>query len=148
MNAFAVQKKLLFKPVKSFTVNLRVIVAKGSLVIKLLPALKIDGKIYVGDKIIEEKIGRKVRWDVQFSKTSPAFQTGEYDLYFRGDFVGVDSVADLVDTAESLGLVERTGAWYSVDGHPDRVQGRDKLVALVKSSGEVMDNLLKKVENV
>ena len=62
----------------------------------------IKGKIYVGDKIIEEKVGRKVRWDVQFSKTSPAFQSGEYDFYFRGDELGVDSVADLVDTAEMM----------------------------------------------
>ena len=68
----------------------------------------IKGKIYVGDKIIEEKVGRKVRWDVQFSKTSPAFQSGEYDFYFRGDDLGVDSIADLVDTAEMMGLVERS----------------------------------------
>ena len=71
----------------------------------------IKGKIYVGDRIIEEKVGRKVRWDLQFSKTSPAFQTGEYDFYFRGVDVGLDSVADLVDTAELMGIVERTGAW-------------------------------------
>ena len=60
----------------------------------------IKGKIYSGDKIIEEKIGRKVRWDIQFSKTSPAFQSGEYDFYFRGDNIGIDSVADLVDLAK------------------------------------------------
>jgi len=39
----------------------------------------LKGKIHVGDKLIEEKVGRKVRWDLQFSKTSPAFQSGEYD---------------------------------------------------------------------
>ena len=61
------------------------------------------GKIYVGDKAIEEKIGRKVRWELQFSKTSAGFQSGKYDFYFRGDTLGIDSVADLVDTAESLG---------------------------------------------
>jgi recombination protein RecA len=76
----------------------------------------IKGKIYVGDKIIEEKVGRKVRWDVQFSKTSPAFQNGEYDFYFRGADVGVDTIADLVDTAEMLGFIERGGAWYTVEG--------------------------------
>ena len=72
----------------------------------------IKGKISVGDKLIEEKIGRKVRWDVQFSKTSPAFQSGEYDFYFRGDSVGVDTIADRVDTAELMGIVTLTGAWY------------------------------------
>lgn len=105
----------------------------------------IKGKIYVGDKIIEEKVGRKVRWDVQFSKTSPAFQSGEYDFYFRGDDLGVDSVADLVDTAEMMGLVERSGAWYTVEG--ERFQGRDKLVAGVKEQLDIQELLVKKVTN-
>ena len=103
----------------------------------------IKGKIYVGDKIIEEKIGRKVRWDVQFSKTSPAFQSGEYDFYFRGEDIGVDSVADLVDTSEMMGLVERSGAWYTVEG--ERFQGRDKLVAGVKEQLDIQELLIKKV---
>ena len=105
----------------------------------------IKGKIYVGDKIIEEKVGRKVRWDVQFSKTSPAFQSGEYDFYFRGNDVGVDTIADLVDTAEMLGFVERAGAWYTVEG--ERYQGRDKLVLGVKENLDIQEALIKKVNN-
>jgi recombination protein RecA len=105
----------------------------------------IKGKIYVGDKIIEEKVGRKVRWDVQFSKTSPAFQTGEYDFYFRGADVGVDSIADLVDTAEILGYIERGGAWYTCEG--ERFQGRDKLVAGVKENLDIQEALMKKIAN-
>lgn len=105
----------------------------------------IKGKIYVGDKIIEEKVGRKVRWDVQFSKTSPAFQSGEYDFYFRGGDLGVDSVADLVDTAEALGFIERGGAWYTVEG--ERFQGRDKLVAGVKEDLGLQELLIKKVSD-
>lgn len=72
----------------------------------------LKGKIPVGDKLIEEKIGRKIRWELQFSKTSAGFQSGEYDFYFRGENIGVDQIADLVDTAEMNGIVERTGAWY------------------------------------
>jgi len=105
----------------------------------------IKGKIHVGDKIIEEKIGRKVRWDLQFSKTSPAFQSGEYDFYFRGQDLGVDSVADLVDTAEMLGYIERAGAWYTLEG--ERFQGRDKLVLGVKENLDLQDILINKVMN-
>ena len=105
----------------------------------------IKGKIYVGDKIIEEKIGRKVRWDVQFSKTSPAFQSGEYDFYFRGPDVGVDTVADLVDTAEMLGFIERAGAWYTVEG--ERFQGREKMILGVKENLDIQDALIAKVNN-
>jgi recombination protein RecA len=105
----------------------------------------IKGKIHVGDKIIEEKVGRKVRWDLQFSKTSPAFQSGEYDFYFRGQDVGIDSVADLVDTAEMLGFIERAGAWYTVEG--ERYQGRDKLVLGVKEDLNLQEALIEKVVN-
>ena len=105
----------------------------------------IKGKIHVGDKIIEEKVGRKVRWDVQFSKTSPAFQTGEYDFYFRGNDIGIDSIADLVDTAEILGFVERAGAWYTVNG--ERFQGREKLILGVKEDLDIQESLIDKVVN-
>ena len=104
----------------------------------------IKGKIYVGDKAIEEKVGRKIRWELQFSKTSPAFQSGEYDFYFRGDNVGIDSVADLVDTAELMGIVERTGAWYLL---PDgtKVQGREGFVSRVREDLNLQDMIKVKI---
>ncbi len=104
----------------------------------------IKGKINVGDKLIEEKIGRKVRWELQFSKTSPAFQSGEYDFYFRGDNVGIDGIGDLVDTAELMGIVERTGAWYVLpDG--SKVQGRDGFVSRVREDLDLQDMIKSRV---
>jgi recombination protein RecA len=107
----------------------------------------LKGKIHVGDKLIEEKVGRKVRWDLQFSKTSPAFQSGEYDFYFRGDSLGVDSVADLLDTAELLGLITRTGAWYQLEDGT-KVQGRDGIISKLKDDKELYTTLLEKVKSV
>ena len=107
----------------------------------------IKGKIHVGDKLIEEKIGRKIRWELQFSKTSPGFQSGEYDFYFRGDNVGIDSIGDLVDTAEMMGIVERTGAWYVLpDG--SKVQGRDGFVNRVREDLDLQETIKNKILNV
>jgi recombination protein RecA len=104
----------------------------------------IKGKIKIGDKLIEEKVGRKIRWELQFSKTSPGFQSGEYDFYFRGDTVGIDSIGDLVDTAELAGIVERTGAWYVLpDG--SKVQGRDSFVNRVKEDLELQESIKEKL---
>jgi recombination protein RecA len=104
----------------------------------------IKGKIAVGDKLIEEKVGRKVRWEIQFSKTSPAFQSGEYDFYFRGSQLGVDAIGDLVDTAELMGIVERTGAWYILpDG--SKVQGRDGFVNRVREDLELQKSIKDKI---
>ena len=104
----------------------------------------IKGKIAVGDKLIEEKVGRKIRWELQFSKTSPAFQNGEYDFYFRGDTIGVDSVADLVDTAEMNGLIERTGAWYKLESG-EKIQGRDSFIQYVKDNEAFQEDLRSKL---
>ena len=104
----------------------------------------LKGKIHVGDKLIEEKVGRKVRWEVQFSKTSPAFQNGEYDFYFRGNDVGVDSIGDLVDTAEILGLVNRTGAWYQLEDG-SKIQGRDNFIDRVREDLDLQDDIKAKV---
>jgi len=102
----------------------------------------IKGKIPVGDKLIEEKIGRKIRWELQFSKTSPGFQSGEYDFYFRGPNIGVDAVGDLVDTAEMAGIVSRTGAWYIVS-EDKKVQGREAFINYVKEN----DDFRKSIED-
>ena len=91
----------------------------------------IKGKIVSGDKIIESKIGRVVNWHVDFNKTGPAFVAGSYDFYFDGEGeMGVDKVADLVDTAELVGAIQKGGAWYTVG--EERLQGRAKVIDWLK----------------
>ena len=104
----------------------------------------IKGKIAVGDKLIEEKVGRKIRWELQFSKTSPGFQSGEYDFYFRGDRIGIDGIGDLVDTAEMNGLVNRTGAWYQLEDGT-KVQGREAFIEKVREDEELQKKLVEQL---
>jgi recombination protein RecA len=105
----------------------------------------IKGKIKAGDKLIEQKVGRRVLWEVQNSKTSAPGDTGEYDFFFRGDLIGIDEIGDLVDTAEMLGVVERTGAWYILpDG--SKVQGRDGFVNKVKEDKELEKSIREKLD--
>jgi len=104
----------------------------------------IKGKIKVGDKLIEEKIGRTIKWELQFSKTSPGFQSGEYDFYFRGDDIGLDTIGDLVTTAELNGIVERTGAWYILpDG--SKVQGKEAFVNRVREDLDLQESIKTKL---
>jgi recombination protein RecA len=99
----------------------------------------LKSKITVGDKLIESKVGRKVNWHIDFNKTGPGFLSGEYDFYFDGDSIGVDRVADLVDTAELLGIIEKGGAWYTVLG--ERLQGRAKVIDYLKENPEKLKEL-------
>lgn len=122
----------------------------SSTIIKLFSsesdAQSIKGKINVGDKIIDRTIGRKVNWTVTFSKTSSAFQSGEYDFYFAGDHVGIDFVGDIVNTAIGLGIIEKGGSWYTVEGM--RYQGKDAVIEAVKDSDELKAKIAGKINEV
>ena len=107
----------------------------------------IKAKIKVGDKLIEQKVGRKVRWEVLNSKTSAPGDSAEYDFYYRGDLIGIDTVGDLVDTAEMLGFVTRTGAWYQLEDGT-KLQGRDAFVDKVKEDKALYESLYAKVHGV
>ena len=102
-------------------------------------ANSIKDKIAVGDRLIEQKVGRPVNWNIDYNKTGPQFIGGSYDFYFQGDHVGVDKVADLVDVAELMGIIERGGAWYTI--LDQRLQGRAKVVEYVRTNPEVFDTL-------
>ena len=104
----------------------------------------IKAKLPIGDKLIEQKVGRKVRWEVTNSKTSAPGDSAEYDFYFKGDLIGVDSLADLVDTAEMLGLIARTGAWYQLE-NGEKVQGRDAFIRYVRDNAEYQEELRSKL---
>lgn len=101
-------------------------------------------KLKSGDKLIEQKVGRRVRWEVQNSKTSAPGESGEYDFMFKGELIGIDMIGDLVDTAEMMGYVERTGAWYILpDG--SKIQGRDAFVTHVRENIELQETLRAKL---
>jgi recombination protein RecA len=102
-------------------------------------ANSIKSGIQVGDKIIEQKVGRPVNWIVDYNKTGPMGLNGQYDFYFQGDQVGVDSVGEIVDVAEMMGIIQKGGAWYTVDG--ERFQGRAKVVEYVRENPDVAKKL-------
>jgi len=107
-------------------------------------ANSIKAKLPVGDKLIEQKVGRKVRWEVTNSKTSAPGDSAEYDFYFKGDLIGIDTLADLVDTAEMLGLITRTGAWYQLE-NGEKIQGRDAFIKYVRDNAEYQEELRSKL---
>lgn len=100
----------------------------------------IQGKIEVGDKVIQNKIGRQVTWTIDFNKTGPAFISGMYDFYFDGDNIGVDNIAEVVDVAEQFGHIEKGGAWYTVLG--ERFQGRAKVIEWLRQNPERFEELV------
>ena len=115
----------------------------SSTVIKLwsseAEANAIKAGIKVGDKIIEQRVGRPVNWIIDYNKLGPPNLSGQYDFYYQGDILGVDSVGETLDVAEMCGIVEKGGAWYTVN--KERFQGRAKAVAYLKDNPDVVKKL-------
>ncbi len=119
----------------------------SSTVIKLwsseAEANAIKAGVKVGDKVIEQRVGRPVNWIIDYNKLGPPNLSGQYDFYYQGEVLGVDRVGEVLDVAEMCGIVEKGGAWYTVNG--ERLQGRAKTVLYLKDHPDVVEGLVSEI---
>jgi recombination protein RecA len=59
------------------------------------------------------------------NKMAPPFREADFEILYG---TGINKLGELVDTSEKLGLVEKSGTWYSYEGNKIG-QGRDKALA-------------------
>ena len=103
----------------------------------------IKAGIKIGDKILEQKVGRPVNWIIDYNKLGPMGQSGQYDFYYQGDKLGIDEVGEVLDAAEMMGLVQKGGAWYTVN--EERFQGRNKTLEYLRENPDVVKLLQEKI---
>ena len=119
----------------------------SSTVIKLwsseAEANAIKSGIQVGDKIIEQRVGRPVNWIIDYNKLGPPNLSGQYDFYYQGEHVGIDSTGEIVDVSEMMGIIQKGGAWYTVG--EERFQGRAKVVDYVRNNPDVILKLQEQI---
>ncbi len=83
----------------------------------------------------EDKIGCRTRVKVIKNKVAPPAQEVEFDIRFGK---GVSYAGELVDLGSDLGLIEKSGAWYSYQG--ERIgQGRDNAMAYLEQHADARD---------
>lgn len=119
----------------------------SSTVIKLwsseAEANQIKADVPVGDKLIQQKVGRPVNWIIDYNKLGPPNLSGQYDFYYQGGSVGIDSISEVVDVAEMMGVIEKGGSWYTVLG--ERLQGKAKVVSWLKENPDAVKTLMEKI---
>ena len=119
----------------------------SSTVIKLwsseAEANAIKAGIKVGDKILEQKVGRPVNWIIDYNKLGPMGQSGQYDFYYQGEKLGIDEVGEILDAAEMMGVIQKGGAWYTIN--EERFQGRNKSLEYLKENPDVVKLLQEKI---
>ncbi len=99
----------------------------------------IKGKVTEGDLIFEKPVGRPVVWTVEKNRGPGMNESNRYDMYFKGDFVGVDRVGEIIDFGVEMGIVKKGGAWYTIGD--ERFQGRIKAVEYLRSNPDIEEKI-------
>ncbi|MEO8842991.1 MAG: recombinase RecA [Kofleriaceae bacterium] len=97
----------------------------GGNALKFYCSVRLDIRRKKAIKRGEETIGSEVKVKVVKNKCAPPFREAEFEILYG---TGINKLGELADTAEKLGLVEKSGTWYSYGGQKIG-QGRDKVLA-------------------
>jgi len=112
-------------------------ITSGGKALKFYSSVRLD--IRRRDKISEdgEAVGNLTRVKVVKNKVGPPFREVEFDIIYGH---GIDSDVCLIDLAEGLGVVTKSGAWYSFNDE-QLGQGKVKSGAHLKENPEVREEI-------
>jgi len=113
----------------------------GGNALKFYATIRLDirriGAIKQGDEVI----GSRTKVKVVKNKVAPPFKEAEFDILYG---TGISREGELVDLGSELGIVEKSGAWYSVDG--DRIgQGRENAKDFLREHPDLADSIEQKL---
>ena len=97
----------------------------GGNALKFYCSVRLDIRRKQSIKRGDEVVGSQCKVKVVKNKLAPPFREADFEILYG---TGVNKLGELVDTAEKLGLVEKSGTWYSYEG-AKLGQGRDKAMA-------------------
>jgi len=109
----------------------------GGNALKFYCSVRLDIRRKKAIKRGEETIGSEVKVKVVKNKLAPPFREAEFEILYG---TGVNKLGELVDTAEKLGLMEKSGTWYSYGGEKIG-QGRDKVLAHLDEHPNLQEQL-------
>lgn len=112
-------------------------VTTGGRALKFYASVRIDIRRVESLKNGSEVIGNHVRAKVVKNKVAPPFRQAEFDIMF-GEGIAKDG--ELVDLGVQLGLVQKSGSWFSM-GEVRIGQGRDAAKQYLKDNPEVAEQL-------
>lgn len=105
----------------------------GGNALKFYASVRIDIRRVGSIKQGEDVIGNRTKVRVVKNKVAPPFKEAEFDILYGS---GISKEGELVDLGAELGIVEKSGAWYSLDG--DRIgQGRENTKEFLREHPEV-----------
>jgi recombination protein RecA len=116
----------------------------GGRALKFFADMRLDVRRIGDAKEGDNKIGSRVRVKVVKNKLAPPFREAEFDMIY-GE--GICKLCDLIDTASELGVIKKSGAWYSY-GETRLGQGREQAKKFLQENPEITQEIEKKVREV
>jgi len=109
----------------------------GGNALKFYASVRLDirriGAIKQGDEVI----GSRTKVRVVKNKVAPPFKEAEFDILYG---TGISREGELIDIGSELNIVEKSGAWYAVDG--ERIgQGRENAKEFLREHPEVAQRI-------
>jgi recombination protein RecA len=105
----------------------------GGNALKFYASVRLDIRRIGAIKERDEVVGNQTRVKVVKNKLAPPFKTVEFDIMY-GE--GVSKVGELVDLGVKVGVVDKSGAWFSYDSQ--RIgQGRENAKTFLKQNPDV-----------
>ncbi|MDQ6728104.1 MAG: recombinase RecA [Actinomycetota bacterium] len=109
-------------------------VTPGGRALKFYSSVRLDIRRIEAIKDGTEVIGNRTRVKVVKNKCSAPFRQAEFDIMFGK---GISREGSLLDVGVDLGLVKKSGAWYTYDGE-QLGQGRENAKAFLVENPEIM----------
>jgi recombination protein RecA len=105
----------------------------GGNALKFYASVRLDIRRIGAIKERDEVVGNQTRVKVVKNKLAPPFKSVEFDIMY-GE--GVSKVGELVDLGVKVGVVDKSGAWFSYDSQ--RIgQGRENAKTFLKQNPDV-----------
>ena len=112
-------------------------VTTGGKALKFYASVRIDVRRTESLKNGADVIGAHTKCKVVKNKVAAPFKVAEFDILYG---VGISKTSEIIDMAVTLGIVEKSGAWFYYDG--DRLgQGKDRVREFLESDTELRDRI-------
>lgn len=115
----------------------------GGRALKFYSTIRLDVRRSEQIKVGTDILGNKTIIKVVKNKVAPPFKVAEVEIIY-GE--GISKTGELIDIASNLGIIDKSGAWFSYKG--DKIgQGKENVKLLFKSNPALYKEIDDKVRN-
>jgi recombination protein RecA len=114
----------------------------GGRALKFYSSVRLDIRRIESIKDGAEVVGNRTRVKVVKNKVAPPFRQAEFDIMYGK---GISREGSLLDMAVDMGIVKKSGAWFTYDGE-QLGQGRENAKNFLSDNMEMMVEISEKVK--